>query len=145
MSRRFAAVAFLVLAPFVHAQSRGKVDWIFLVDTSASMRGAGGKTANIFPEVKESLATFVREASNGDSVSLLTFDRSVHSQGLRDLHAQFDRDELYTAIDSLTANGDRTHLGLAIREGLERAKALRARDENGTRSRAVVLFTDGKE
>lgn len=147
MSRRLAAAAaavvFLILAPFARAQTRGKVDWIFLVDTSASMRGVGG-TQDIFDDVKESVGTFVREASDGDSVSVLTFDRDVRSHGLRDLHAQLDRDELSATIDTLAANGDRTHLGLAIEKGLERAESLRARGDP-TRSRALVLFTDGKE
>ena len=40
----FAAVLFL-LAAVVRAQELGPVDWIFLVDTSASMRGgAPGST-----------------------------------------------------------------------------------------------------
>jgi hypothetical protein len=143
MSGRLAAIAFLVFAPFAHAQSRGKVDWIFAVDTSASMRGVGG-TKDIFGDVKQSLDTFVREASDGDSVSVLTFDRDVHSHGLRDLHGQFDRDELHSTISDLQANGNRTYLGLAIAKALERADSLRQRGDP-TRSRAVVLFTDGKE
>ncbi|HEX8619488.1 MAG TPA: VWA domain-containing protein [Thermoanaerobaculia bacterium] len=128
------------MSPFLHGQSRGKVDWIFLVDTSASMRGVGG-TQNIFPDVQESLKTFVREASEGDSVSVLTFDRDVRSQRRRDLRSEADRDALYSTIENLEATGDRTHLGLAIAEGLERAASVRAPN----RSRAVVLFTDGKE
>ncbi|HUP59656.1 MAG TPA: VWA domain-containing protein [Thermoanaerobaculia bacterium] len=141
--RLIAAVVFLLTAAGVRAEPRGAVDWIFLVDTSASMRGAGG-TKNIFPEVKTSLATFIREASAGDSISVLTFDRDVRSHGLRDVHSQLDRDELYAIVDSLEANGNRTHLGLAIAEGLKRSEALLGRNDK-TRERAIVLFTDGKE
>lgn len=140
MSRRFAAVAFLVLAPFAHAQSRGKVDWIFLVDTSASMRGMGG-TRNVLPDVKESLKTFVRESEVNDSVSLLTFDRDVRTHLTRAISSREDRTAVEAAIDGLAADGDRTHLGLAIYEGLQRAASMR----DPQRARAVVLFTDGKE
>ncbi len=36
------AVAVLLVAGVAHAQKLGPVDWIFLVDTSKSMRGVGG-------------------------------------------------------------------------------------------------------
>lgn len=125
------------------AQERGAVDWVFLVDTSQSMRGVGG-TKDIFGDVKAALHTFVREASDGDSVSLYTFDRGVQSHGLRDVRGTFDREELFGTIDELQADGNRTHLGAAIAKGLERSEALLQRGDR-TRVRAIVLFTDGKE
>jgi hypothetical protein len=105
------------------------------------MRGIGGK--NIFPDVKASIASFVREASDGDSVTILTFDSDVR------LHASTEirggaRDDLVSIVDSLEANGNRTHLGLAIQRGLERAAMLRA-DGDKTGVQSVVLFTDGEE
>ncbi|HUR79313.1 MAG TPA: vWA domain-containing protein, partial [Thermoanaerobaculia bacterium] len=135
--RRLAAVAVaLVVAGFAHAQERGAVDWIFLLDTSASMK-------NIFPDVQESLKTFVREASDGDSVSLYSFDRDVGMKALVDLHG--DRGDVYDSVSALKPQGNRTHLGAAIRQGLDRADALQQRSKDPTRVRAIVLFTDGKE
>jgi len=53
MRRLLSAVALLFIAGFAHAQKLGPVDWIFLVDTSKSMRGVGG-TKDIFGDVKAS-------------------------------------------------------------------------------------------
>ncbi|HEX2062692.1 MAG TPA: vWA domain-containing protein [Thermoanaerobaculia bacterium] len=137
MTRRLFAVVFLFIAVLTHAQPRGAIDWIFLVDTSKSMR-----SKDLFDHVKASLRTFVREASDGDTVSVYTFDRGVRLHSSGDIPLR--RDDLYAVIDGLEANGNRTHLGLAIQEGLKRAESLRA-SADSTRRRAVVLFTDGKE
>jgi hypothetical protein len=44
---------------------KGGIDWILVVDTSASMRGVGG-TKNIFQPVKNSLTEFINTARLGD-------------------------------------------------------------------------------
>jgi len=142
--RLVVAVVTLFAVGVARAQTRGAVDWIFLVDTSQSMRGIGG-TQDIFADVKASIETFVREASDGDSVSVYTFDRDVRSHGLRELQGPFDREELFETIRGLEANGKRTHLGAAIARGLERSETLRQQRNDPTRTRAIVLFTDGKE
>lgn len=123
------------------AQPRGAVDWVFLIDTSKSMRGIGGK--NIFPDVKASIGSFVREASDGDSVTIFTFDSDVRLHASTEIRGAA-RDDLVSIVDALEANGNRTHLGLAIQKGLTRAASLRAGGDK-TRVQSVVLFTDGKE
>lgn len=144
MTRRWAvAVALLLAAVSVSAQSRGAVDWILLVDTSASMRGVGG-TKNIFADVKESVSTFIREASDGDSISVYSFDREVEFRGSSDIRGTFDRNEMLKIVDRLSADGNRTYLGGAIAHGLDRSEAMLQRNDS-TRTRTVVLFTDGKE
>ena len=45
----------------------GSVDWILVLDTSASMHGAGG-TANIFGKVKEAISDFIRSAREVDDI-----------------------------------------------------------------------------
>lgn len=138
-----AAVVLLLLCAVANAQERGAVDWIFLVDTSQSMRGVGG-TKDIFGDVKGSINTFVREANVGDSVTLFTFDRDVQLRGSTDIRGDFDRSELLRMISDLRADGNRTHLGAAIAKGVERAEALAQRND-ASRERAIVLFTDGRE
>ena len=135
--RSAVAVLWLFSVFSVHAQQRGAVDWIFLVDTSASMR-----KNDVFAEVQGSLETFVREASDGDSVSLYTFDRDVQARILLD---DLDRTEISRTIQSLRADGNRTHLGAAIARGLARSEDILKRKPDKTRVRAIVLFTDGKE
>lgn len=139
---RFAAVLFF-FAGAVHAQKLGPVDWIFVVDTSQSMRGVGKGAKDVFGDVKASIGSFVREANDGDTVSIFTFDRDVrlHSAMAIDAAARAD---LETIVQSLAAEGNRTHLGAAVAKGLERAESLR-NGADPTRSRAVVLFTDGRE
>lgn len=49
-------LALFASCPSTNGQAeRGNVDWIFVLDTSASMHGAGG-TANIFGKVKETIS-----------------------------------------------------------------------------------------
>ena len=134
------AVVIFFVAAVALAQRKGAVDWIFLVDTSKSMRGGGG-TRDIFADVKASIDTFVREANDGDSVAVYTFDRDVQLHSATVIGGTA-RDDLKTIVDGLKANGDRTHLGLAIQRGLERAASAKS---DPARTRAVVLFTDGKE
>ncbi|HEX2833114.1 MAG TPA: vWA domain-containing protein [Thermoanaerobaculia bacterium] len=137
MRRRFLiAVALLLMAGLARAQKLGPVDWIFLVDTSKSMKP-------IFGEVQNSLKTFVREANDGDSIAIYTFDRDVTQQRAVSVDPA-TRAELEEAIDRLTPKGNRTHIGAAIARGLEQASSLRAASDP-IRKRTVVLFTDGKE
>jgi hypothetical protein len=129
--------------PLRHQAAKGPVDWIFVVDTSQSMRGIGG-TPDIFDRVKDSLDTFIGEAREDDSVTLYSFDRNVRFWGHTRIGGQFDREELHRLVRELRADGHRTHLGLAIRTALDRAKQLLSRGDE-TRQRSIVLFTDGRE
>lgn len=131
MRRLLLAVAFLFAVP-VCAKTR-PVDWIFLVDTSKSML-----ENEVFDDVKASLRTFVTEAQDGDSVALVTFDSDARIVSTIDLRGEQSRKDLFDIIDRLQATGNRTHLGAAIAEGLNRAV-------NQDHTRAIVLFTDGKE
>ena len=134
------AVAVLFVAGLAQAQKLGPVDWIFLVDTSKSMRGIGG-TKDIFGDVKESIDTFVREANDGDTVAIYAFDRDVRLHTSTTIDAR-SRVDLKAIVSDLEAEGNRTHLGAAIAEGLDRAQSM---PPDPLRSHAVVLFTDGRE
>lgn len=135
MTRRLIAFAVLLLcACLARGQELGAVDWVFLVDTSKSMKP-------FFGEVQESIKTFVREANDGDSVAIYTFDSGAKMQATTKIDGAA-RADLSTIIDGLEPTGNRTHLGLAIQKGLERAASL---PPDKTRTKAVVLFTDGKE
>ena len=112
----------------------GPVDWIFLVDTSKSMRGVGEHAKNVFPEVKASLDTFIREASDGDTVAIFTFDRDVRLHSAMDINAAA-RADLQNIVSGLAAEGNRTYLCAAIAQGLDRASMLR-KSADPTRTRA---------
>lgn len=140
------ALAFFSLFALVPAQTpqRGSVDWIFIMDTSASMRGAGG-SKNIFDKVKSTIGDFVRATSEGDSVTLYTFDRDTKARPTVRIADETDRRDLLKTIDEIQANGDRTYTGKAIHDALERAAELGQRPDAAQRTISIVLFTDGLE
>jgi uncharacterized protein YegL len=138
MRRLPFAVALLFIAGVAHAQNLGPVDWIFLVDTSRSMRGGAPESKDIWADVKLSIDSFAREASAADTVAIYAFDSDVKRLDVES-PAFVSR-----ALLPLEADGERTYLGKAIRTGLEHANALRAHGE-AHRRQAVVLFTDGKD
>ncbi|MGH9763993.1 MAG: hypothetical protein ACREDR_38805, partial [Blastocatellia bacterium] len=49
------------------------VDWIFVIDTSASMSGVGKGAQNIFPRVQDTLLEFVPKVRDGDSLTIIVF------------------------------------------------------------------------
>ena len=137
----------LVLAgcpPTIGQVDRGSVDWIFVLDTSASMHGAGG-TANIFGKVKEAISDFIRSAREGDTVTLYTFDRDTTLRGHIRISGEIDKRDLLKIVRELPSEGDRTYTGKAIHDALERAIELRQRSDAGDRTISIVLFTDGLE
>ena len=123
---------------------RGSVDWIFVLDTSASMHGAGG-SANIFGKVKEAISGFILSAREGDTITLYTFDRDTTLRGHIRISGEIDRQDLLKVVDELPSEGDRTHTGKAIQNALERAIQLRERSDAANRTISIVLFTDGLE
>lgn len=76
--------------PTIGQVDRGSVDWIFVLDTSASMHGAGG-TANIFGKVKEAISDFIRSAREGDTITLYTFDRDTTLRGHIRISGEIDK------------------------------------------------------
>ena len=125
-------------------QQRGSVDWIFVLDTSASMHGAGG-TADIFEKVKGAIAEFVRNARDGDTVTLYTFDRDTTLRTHIRVSGEIDKKDLLKTVGGLSSSGDRTYTGKAIHDALERAIEFRERSDAANRTTSIVLFTDGVE
>jgi von Willebrand factor type A domain len=123
---------------------RGNVDWIFVLDTSASMHGAGG-SANIFGKVKQAISDFIESAREGDTVTLYTFDRDTTLRGHISVSGEIDKKDLLKVVQNLPSQGDRTYTGKAIHDALERAIELRQRSDAADRTISIILFTDGKE
>src|SRR5689334_4969095 len=135
----------LTVCPLTHGTSdRGGVDWIFVLDTSASMHGAGG-AANIFGKVKEAISGFIRNAREGDTITLYTFDRDTTLRGHIRVSDEIDKKDLLKIVAEIPSEGDRTYTGKAIHDALERAIELRQRSDAAARTVSIVLFTDGLE
>jgi len=137
----------LILAAVISIRGdakQGSVDWIFVLDTSASMHGAGG-AANIFEKVKDAISDFIRNAREGDTVTLYTFDRDTTLRGHIRVSGEIDKKDLLKIVQDLPSEGDRTYTGKAIHDALERAIEFKQRSDAGDRTTSIVLFTDGLE
>lgn len=150
-AQRFQRPALILIVIFAPGSTptngqdaRGSVDWIFVLDTSASMHGAGG-TANIFGKVKDAISDFIRTAREGDTLTLYTFDRDTTLRGHISVSGEIDKSDLLKIVQDLPSEGDRTYTGKAIHEALERANDLKQRSDSANRTVAIVLFTDGLE
>jgi hypothetical protein len=123
---------------------RGGIDWLFVIDTSASMKGAGG-AQNIFDEVKSAVGEFITNALKGDSVTIYNFDRDTQTRPTVRVFDDADRRDLMGTVKILQANGDRTHTGKAIADALRRAGELGTHEDAASRKVGIVLLTDGLE
>ena len=145
---RCALILTVVVAAGIGSTSgqtaRGNVDWIFVLDTSASMHGAGG-TADIFNKVKDAISDFIRTAREGDTLTLYTFDRDTTLRGHIRVSGEIDKSDLLKIVQALSSEGDRTYTGKAIHDALERAIDLKQRPDAVNRTIGIVLFTDGLE
>jgi Mg-chelatase subunit ChlD len=121
------------------------VDWVFVLDTSASMVGIGG-SKNIFSDVQRTLEDFIGKTQDGDTVTLYTFDSDTNTErGTRLITSNQDRNKLVDDIKKLVANGTRTHTGKALKDALDLAANLRKRSAATERTVSIVLLSDGRE
>lgn len=130
---------------FAQTTPKGGIDWILVVDTSASMRGVGG-TKNIFEQVKNSVNEFVNTARLGDTVTIYSFDKDVTLKATSiPITSNPDRGKLKQIIKSLQAEGMRTHTGKAVQQALQYSAQLNQRPDTIGRTVSIVLLTDGVE
>lgn len=131
---------------------RGPHDWIFLIDTSASMVGKGPGAKDIFGKVQETIKRFIQERTiPGDSVDIYQFDEGwVFKKNVRVVN-QASKDALKDEIGRLEAKGKYTHTGEAMRtvlarwEELNTAATLSRNPGALDRRPIIVLLTDGLE
>jgi hypothetical protein len=126
------------------SNTKGNVDWILVVDTSASMVGEGG-TKNIFGQVKETIAEFVNKSESGDSIAIFTFDNDATLRSSLNVTGQTEQQSAKQIIQQLQANGQHTHIGKALQDALKYSIKLESRPNAATRTTSIILFTDGIE
>ena len=125
-------------------QKQGGIDWIVVIDTSASMRGVGG-TKNIFDPVKQTVLEFVNQAQIGDTVAVYTFDRDTSLRSNITIQNNVDRGNLKKIIEDIQADGDRTHTGKAVQDALSYSASLNERPNAQERTVSILFLTDGLE
>jgi len=126
------------------SNTKGNVDWILVVDTSASMVGEGG-TKNIFAQVKRTVADFVNKSQVGDSIAIFTFDRDTTLRSNLNINSQVEQQSAKQIIQQLQATGQNTHIGRALQEALNYSIKLESRPNNANKTTSIILFTDGIE
>ncbi|WP_414624506.1 VWA domain-containing protein [Calothrix sp. CCY 0018] len=140
-----ALMSIFLSTALAQASSKGAIDWIIVVDTSGSMRGAGG-TKNIFNQVKNSITDFVNTAQLGDTVTIYSFDKDVTLQTQNiPINSNSNRGQLKQIIASLKADGVRTHTGKAVQKALQHSALLNQRSDALGRTVSILFLTDGVE
>ncbi len=140
-----ALISIFLSTALAQAGSKGAIDWIVVVDTSASMRGAGG-TKNIFNQVKNSITEFVNTAQLGDTVTIYSFDKDVTLETENvPIISNSNRGQLKQIIASLKADGVRTHTGKAVQKALQHSALLNQRSDALGRTVSILFLTDGVE
>ena len=123
-------IADLNAQPF---NTRGNVDWILVVDTSASMVGEGG-TKNIFAQVKQTVSDFVNKSQVGDSVAIFTFDSITTLRSNLNINGQIEQQSVNQIVQQLQATGQNTHIGKALQDALNYSIKLESRPNNANRT-----------
>jgi len=150
-SKSIVSAAFLSTT-FIHtdfslsqtSNNSSPIDWILIVDTSASMVGEGG-TKNIFGRVKETVTEFINKAKVGDSITLFTFDSNTILRNSLKISTNLDRESSKQIVQNLEATGQNTHIGKALQDALNYTIQIEKRPDGTNRTVSVVLFTDGIE
>ena len=122
----------------------GPVDWVLVIDTSASMSGHEHGFPNIFPLVQETLQRFLPEIRGDDTLTIIVFDTDSRlvSTIPKSLRSTSDREAVAREINKLVARGAWTHTGATrSKDGL--SEVYSRSDKN--RPAAIILLSDGHE
>jgi hypothetical protein len=142
LSGRLLIAALLLSGPVTVAaeQPAGSRDVVLIIDTSKSMKGAGGY-ANIFGAVKSTSLDLVKALSDGDTFTLITYDSITRVFPTVVLRDETDRRRVSDVIQSLAAAGNWTYTADALKAGL--AEADRLQGLYPGHGKFVAILTDG--
>ena len=140
----FAVLLSLLLPSTTLAQSKvTRVDYVFLVDVSASMVGQAGHT-DIFPAVKRTIQEFVSQIPPGSQVFFYPFAEKIREVRRFEIRQPEDAVAANSYTDALIADGQATAVFNSIEQALEDIKQNR---KQYPEERTVVFFvyTDGDD
>ncbi|MCX6132616.1 MAG: VWA domain-containing protein [Ignavibacteriales bacterium] len=144
--RLFALTLFLTVAlpSATIAQAKvTRVDYVFLIDVSASMVGQAGHT-NIFPSVKKTIQEFVSQIQPGSRVLLFPFAEKTLGVKTFEVNSVQDANAIQAYVDALNAGGQATAIFNSVEEVLRTVDLMRQQEKE---QRPVVFFvyTDGDD
>ncbi|MCB1172067.1 MAG: VWA domain-containing protein [Leptospiraceae bacterium] len=135
----------LVLALLVLQCQQGN-DYLLVIDTSGSMAfdvdsegvpGAGG-TLNL---IQSDIQDFVKKMNKGDSLTLITFDDTVHRGPRILIQKDADREAVIHQVQQLEAQGRYTDMGSM----LSMLKAISSSQKEQGRQQYIIVMSDGKD
>lgn len=140
-------LSFIVSDRIAESQQKpfGNVDWILVIDTSKSMRGAALEAQNVFEDVKEQAKQFIHMARDDDSIAMYTFGEKPELIRSVFIRNSYDRQDILDGVQSLRAEANWTYTGDAVQKALNRAEVVRHKYNDTSREVVIVLFTDDKE
>lgn len=125
------------------AQRQVPTDYVFLIDVSGSMVGVGG-TANIFPQVKETVNDFIGEIGPGSDVYIAPFDASVHEIRRFQIKGAGNIQSAQAFVNNLRADGTSTAIYNSVNTVVRTVNKNRASSVN-PRTAVFFVYTDGND
>jgi hypothetical protein len=122
-----------------------KIDYMFVIDVSASMKGAVGHP-NIFPAVKNAIAGFITKLDPGTTVYFVPFAEQVREIRPFVLHGPDDVAVATAYLNALDANGLNTAIYNSLRDSMDYMKSRRPTPEQAAANPLVIhVYTDGDD
>lgn len=119
-------------------------DYVFLIDISRSMGGAGG-SPNIFPEVKAAIVGYLNSLPTGVNIRIMPFAGQINPSNVLaiTLNGDADRKTAVDHVDGLIPNGQGTWIYEAVGQALAALKQMQGNDPN-PHIQSLLLYTDGQ-
>lgn len=122
-----------------------KIDYVFLIDVSGSMKGVAGHP-NIFPAVKNAIAGFIAKLDPGTTVYFVPFAERVREIRPFALHGPSEVAEATAYLNALDADGLNTAIYNSIRDLMDYMKGRRPTPEQAAANPLIILvYTDGDD
>lgn len=125
------------------AQRQVPTDYVFIIDVSGSMAGAGG-SANIFPQVQNAISTFLGQIAPGSDVFVAPFADAVRELKRFPINTSADIASAQAYVNGLVANGNNTAIYNSVNSVLASINDLHQKS-GGDRTAVYFLYTDGND
>lgn len=120
-------------------------DYVFVIDISRSMSGAGSGNQNIFPEVQQAIVDYLRQIPDGANIRIIPFSGQINENNLFEttIETDEDRQAAIDHVENLVANGQGTWIYNAVDEALRALKSMQG-DDSQSHIQSLLLYTDGQ-
>jgi hypothetical protein len=135
---------FLYNEKFCIAQTKSiPVDYVFLVDVSGSMAGAGGNV-NIFPKVQGAIKEFIQTLEEGSRIFFIPFEGTIRETKEFQIRGSDDIKVMEDYVTNLVPDGARTAVYNSIESALQTVERYR-QEHKAERAVYFYVYTDGED